>query len=497
MHKSSNIKAYLALAFMLAFIPMAHAGALDPVLDMYKPYQKTWYQAIHVYAERLFWMLAGIDLSWWAICAVLDKSDEMKSFLVSFIKKIFSVCFFWAVLKFADTWLPAIIDSLVQIGTRVSGSSVTPDGILADGIETALTIFAVTKDKGLLDSITYSLTMVPVALGIYFCFLWAAIQLLVTLIESYLVLGAGAIMLGLGGSRWTTEFTSKYIQYAFGVGIKLMVIYLIVGVGKSIGTNLVINQDSAALIESGLYAFAQAAIFAILVTKSGSIASGMMSGAPALNASDAAATGMAALAGGVSLGAGLAGAGKMGANAAFGAIGGAQAVSAGMKKAQELGFGGLKGAGAGFGMAGAAMAREIVGSFGGGVKESMAAKLDQTAGARAAKELLGSLGGGMVPVSPSAGADAGPSASGSDFAGSPPTSGGSDSGQSSASSSSAGNASSASIGGAQNTSSANNAGQAQKPSWHQRAKGGINEAKGFILEDRPGASINIPMNHVE
>src|SRR6202040_1705231 len=59
-------------------------------------------------------------------------------------------------------------------------------------------------------------------------------QLMVTLIESYIVISAGLFFLGFSGSRWTLPFSEKYVAYAVSVGIKLFMLYLIVGLGQTL-----------------------------------------------------------------------------------------------------------------------------------------------------------------------------------------------------------------------------------------------------------------------
>ncbi|HVK56536.1 MAG TPA: P-type conjugative transfer protein TrbL [Burkholderiales bacterium] len=61
-----------------------------------------------------------------------------------------------------------------------------------------------------------------------------AIQLLALNIESYVLLAAGAIFLGLGSSRWTNEYTTKLFSYALNVGFRLLVLILVLGLTKDL-----------------------------------------------------------------------------------------------------------------------------------------------------------------------------------------------------------------------------------------------------------------------
>src|SRR5205809_6951529 len=66
-----------------------------------------------------------------------------------------------------------------------------------------------------------------------------AAQLLVALVESFIVIGAGVLFIGFSGARWTKFFTERYLSYVASVGVKLFVLYLIMGVGTSIAARWV------------------------------------------------------------------------------------------------------------------------------------------------------------------------------------------------------------------------------------------------------------------
>jgi hypothetical protein len=59
------------------------------------------------------------------------------------------------------------------------------------------------------------------------------LQFYIVTIESYLVMSVGIIMIGFAGSRWTFPFSQGYFSYMIGVGVKLMVTYIILGVAGS------------------------------------------------------------------------------------------------------------------------------------------------------------------------------------------------------------------------------------------------------------------------
>src|SRR5207244_11166402 len=61
-----------------------------------------------------------------------------------------------------------------------------------------------------------------------------AAQLVLALIESYIVLGGGVLFLGFAAFRGTAAFADNLIGYTFGVGVKVFLLYLIVGLGSQI-----------------------------------------------------------------------------------------------------------------------------------------------------------------------------------------------------------------------------------------------------------------------
>lgn len=52
--------------------------------------------------------------------------------------------------------------------------------------------------------------------------------------ERLIVIGASILFLRFAGSRWTKFFTGRYLSDVAFVGVKLFVLYLIMGVGIGI-----------------------------------------------------------------------------------------------------------------------------------------------------------------------------------------------------------------------------------------------------------------------
>lgn len=346
----------LALLPLLLLAPAAYAGTgvLDQIQTAFQSASTGWMTASLNLARPLFFGLAGLEFAWAAINYTLRKND-LGELLTSMTLKILGIAFFAMLLTEAPTWIPPIINSFVQAGQTVGGggptsisSAVGPSEILDAGIKAAGKVISVANGingqqtssgisifhpgesivalgQGFLSAIFIGMTGLMIILG----FLAIAIQLLITTIESYIVIGGGALMLGFAGSRWTLPFAEKYFGYAVSVGIKLFAIYLVAGFGGQLADIIIQHwadvQAGAApnnvvgpvdFLTAGATALAYGAVGYLVP----GIAGSMMNGSPAMSLSNAgaAAGGMAA----APIAAGLAGgaAGLRGASALAGLL---------------------------------------------------------------------------------------------------------------------------------------------------------------------------------
>jgi type IV secretion system protein TrbL len=173
------------------------------------------------------------------------------------------------------------------------------------------------------------------------------IQFVVAMVESYIIVAAGFIFLGFGGSRWTLPYAERYIGLAVSVGVKIMMIYLLVGTGMDVALTWVsAAQQVAASPSPAMGAFGimgSALIFLMLCWQIPKLFAAVLGGSPALTGGDLIGTGTAVVAGAAavaSLGVGAlaAGAGRVAAvSGAGGAAGGGVTDVAGVGGAGSAG----------------------------------------------------------------------------------------------------------------------------------------------------------------
>ncbi|SCC94674.1 putative Type IV secretory pathway TrbL components-like protein [Thiomonas sp. X19] len=330
----------LPLLLALACAPAdAGNGVLDQIQSTFQTASTGWMTSALGLARPLFFGLAAIEFSWAAINYTLRKND-LGELLTSMTLKILGIAFFAMLLTEAPTWIPPIINSFTQAGQTVGGggptsisSAIGPSEILNEGINTAGNVVSTADGinngqtaagvsllspgksiaalgSNLLSAIFIGLTGLMILLG----YLAIAMQLLITTIESYIVIGAGALMLGFAGSRWTLPFAEKYFGYAVSVGIKLFTIYVVAGFGGQLANIIIAHWATVAAAAPpnnvvGPVDFMTAGVTALAYGAVGymvpGIAGSMMNGSPSMSLSNAgaAAGGMAA----APLAAGLAG----------------------------------------------------------------------------------------------------------------------------------------------------------------------------------------------
>jgi type IV secretion system protein TrbL len=125
------------------------------------------------------------------------------------------------------------------------------------------------------------LTVLFSGLGVALAYFVIAIQLSLTLIESYIVTGGGVLLLGFGAFRGTASISEKYLSYVVAVGVKLFVIYLIVGAGATLAPLWAsfITQENMQTFSTPLAILGGAAAYGLVAWQIPSLAASAVSGA--------------------------------------------------------------------------------------------------------------------------------------------------------------------------------------------------------------------------
>ncbi|MNS01525.1 TrbL/VirB6 plasmid conjugal transfer protein [compost metagenome] len=189
-----------------------------------------WQTTVMDAARSLFWILAGIEVGIAAVWLAIQAAS-LDSWVAELIRRIMYVGFFLFVLTQGPSFARAVVDSLFQIGA--GGGSASPAEVFDAGIRVASKMseqakFGVFEDNALAIAAVLAMCVVVI------CFSLVAAIFVSVMVEMYVGLLAGMIMLGLGGSSFTKDFAIRYLIYAFGVGMKLMALVMIAKIGSEV-----------------------------------------------------------------------------------------------------------------------------------------------------------------------------------------------------------------------------------------------------------------------
>lgn len=259
---------------------------LNDIVRDYESISGSWFAALFPIAQAVFWTLVLIELVWSAIWWAVDREDGL-GVVTALLRKVLSIGFFYALLINND-WIRAVIHGFSLAGATAAGlPSLSPSKVFDQGLALATQIFNAPNELGLLESIFPSLVAALCAVIVIVAYAIIAAQLLVALVESYIVIGGGILLLGFSGSRWTKFFSERYLSYVASVGVKLFVLYLIMGVGMTIAARWVrlLGEGGFSPIPL-LHVTGGALVFLFLTWHIPSVAAAMMAGAVTLSLAD-------------------------------------------------------------------------------------------------------------------------------------------------------------------------------------------------------------------
>lgn len=219
------------LTILLASPTLAQQGqVLTELENQVSIAARGWETTIMQAARSLFWILAAIEIGLAAIWLAI-RAEAIDSWFAELVRRIMFVGFFAFVLDQGPAFARAVVDSLFQIGS--GGGSASPATIFDAGIEVAGKMahhaqFGVFEDNASAIAAVFAMVVVVI------CFSLVAAIFVAVMVEMYVGLLAGMIMLGLGGSSFTKDFAVRYLVYAFSVGMKLMALVMIAKIGSEI-----------------------------------------------------------------------------------------------------------------------------------------------------------------------------------------------------------------------------------------------------------------------
>src|ERR1700733_3807395 len=172
---------------LLSAAALAHAQGPNSVngpssiLDEYQGLQNGWIAKLLGAAQRLFFLLASIEVAWSFTLLAIEKAD-FQALTATIIRKIMWIGIFYAILLYGVTpggggGIPAIIASFHILGQNASSvGPLGPDAIVGFGVNMSIDLLASLKAANFLTSFATSMALVFCAVVVFIAYLAIAIQ---------------------------------------------------------------------------------------------------------------------------------------------------------------------------------------------------------------------------------------------------------------------------------------------------------------------------------
>lgn len=208
---------------------------LDGIANQYRDASRLWRPRLIPIAQQLFMLLASLEFAVSGMAWALRR-DRLDDIAAKFLLKFTLVAFLLALITSFTFWIPPIVNGFAAAGERAigTGGTISPSGIMDIGRESSLTILNALDIGVMLSNPAMAIYGALAALLVALAYTAIAAQLVLVLVESYVVLGGGVLFLGFSAFRGTAVFAENLVAYTFGIGIKIFLLYLIVGLGSQI-----------------------------------------------------------------------------------------------------------------------------------------------------------------------------------------------------------------------------------------------------------------------
>jgi type IV secretion system protein TrbL len=258
--------------------PPSPDNILDGVVRGYTDASNGWLERIFPLAQRLFALLATLEFAisglFWAV-----GREGLDAIAAALLRKFMLLSFLFALLWEFPLWLPYVARGFEAAGQTASGTgTVNPSAVFDYGLTIASHILQAIGEAGILTDFSGTLLGEMIVLVILLAYSLIAVQLCLTLCEVAFVLTGGVLFLGFAGFRGTAPFAEGYLLFVFQIGIKLYLLYLLVGVGTNLSRQWadidfrLIQTPQAPSFAPQLAVMTGALVLCLLVWRTGGIA---------------------------------------------------------------------------------------------------------------------------------------------------------------------------------------------------------------------------------
>lgn len=211
----------------------------DVLLAQFQAAGLAYSHAIQPYALKLFFGLFLIDLVVTFVFYTADSAIDPISYLGRFIRQLMGGGFVIAMITYGFQWMSLVIQSFSAIGSAISGlPALSPQSILTTGISLASVLWNSPTASGLVAGTELAILEGVMALVVLGAFTWAAVELLLILVQAYLTIGLGVIVVSFSGNRFTSRASEGYFSTVLRVGVRILFLYAVLGIAMNLANSL-------------------------------------------------------------------------------------------------------------------------------------------------------------------------------------------------------------------------------------------------------------------
>ncbi|MDE2026999.1 MAG: type IV secretion system protein [Candidatus Omnitrophica bacterium] len=207
-----------------------------------------------VIAKEIFFALVTISVAMIGINRLLNKTVDATESYLELIRLLIYLYIFYILIDQFPNFLPNIIESFknaaIYMGNQINHANnvnnVTnyttpsnPGAIINQGITIATTLLDLTKQHTNFINFGMSLIGIAAAGVILYCFGSMAVKIVIVEISSKILLSGAIFMLAFSATKWTRDYSTRYIGAYFSIGIQLLFTYLLVGIGMALASTWV------------------------------------------------------------------------------------------------------------------------------------------------------------------------------------------------------------------------------------------------------------------
>lgn len=209
-------------------------GTLDAIVALFQGSSLGLFARVYAPMRTLFVILWSIDFSWSAGVWLLSEAQD---FWGKLLRKLLVFFLLWGLLTLAPYWLWRVLDGFGFLaGELTAVDGLSPSGVLDQGVHLFFSMFSSWEQIASLFHPVGVFLRLFTAVTLLAAFTLIAAALVRVLVEGALALGGLPFFLGFAGHSLTWGLAEGYFKYLLHLGVRVFVIYLLVGIGNNLAS---------------------------------------------------------------------------------------------------------------------------------------------------------------------------------------------------------------------------------------------------------------------